>query len=386
MKKPLFIKLSFLVATTFLLSGCLKEEFDPLSWAIDPELVIAEESLVFGPFSEKKTMKIQCNYNEFQVSSDADWCHIETNCDSLLIHVQVDDNTTQGYRTSMVRILLHKANKSLEKSFQVIQNGGSLDVIGDWNVFWHQDITPYQKETLSAMLLNLVRIDHGTFLMGGQGIDSLANNYFPYLFDSTQVHRVTITKDYYIGRYEVSQKEWNAVMDNNPSRFVGDELPIENITWQEATEFLDRLSHLTLLNFRLPTEAEWEYAARGGQYSQHYLYAGSNNYNDVAKYVNNETNTNYTTDAVGSYLPNELGLYNMSGNVGELCSDWYGDYVLESATDPTGPSTGLIHLTRSGSFADAPSIRCTVYSRFILSSSQIASKQSYVGLRICINP
>lgn len=136
-------------------------------------------------------------------------------------------------------------------------------------------------------------------------------------------------------------------MGNNPSYFKGDNLPVEQVSWNDCQTFINRLNSYTGRNFRLTTEAEWEFAARGGNYSRHYKYSGSNYISDVAWYNDNSGNR---THPVGTKQANELGLYDMIGNVYEWCSDWYGSYSSYSQTDPTGPSSGSCRVHRGGSW------------------------------------
>ena len=175
---------------------------------------------------------------------------------------------------------------------------------------WSSSVTPKQKEVLSRLVGNMVQVKGGRFQMGGtpeQGSDAY-NNEKP-------VHEVTLS-DYYMGKYEVQQFEWEVVMGNNPSYFKGDDLPVEGVSWSDCHEFIGRLNALTGLNFKLPTEAQWEYAARGGRLSKGYKYSGSNNLGEVGWYGRNFGNC---THRVGQKQPNELGLYDMSGNVFEWC-------------------------------------------------------------------
>ena len=180
----------------------------------------------------------------------------------------------------------------------------------------------------------------GTFMMGSDASDAEA--------DEQPVHEVTLS-DYYIGQTEVTQHLWKKVMgdDNNPSAVEGNNLPVTNITWDEAQTFVERLSELTGMRFRLPTEAEWEYAARGGQKSKGYTYAGSDDIDEVGWYNGNSGNTPH---AVGQKQPNELGIYDMTGNVYEFCYDWYGPYSADPQTNPTGAATGEKHVLRGGCY------------------------------------
>ena len=185
--------------------------------------------------------------------------------------------------------------------------------------------------------IEMVFVKGGTFTMGAtaeQGSDVYS--------DEKPTHSVTVS-DFYIGKYEVTQAQWRAVMGSNPSYFKGDNLPVEQVTWNDVQEFIKKLNAQTGKRFRLPTEAEWEYAARGGNQSKGYKYSGSNNISEVAWY---KDNSNSKTHPVGQKTPNELGIYDMSGNVYEWCQDWYGDYSSSSQTNPTGPSSGSYRVKR----------------------------------------
>ena len=164
--------------------------------------------------------------------------------------------------------------------------------------------------------IDMVRVKAGTFTMGATA--EMKNPYD----DEKPTHRVTLTNDYYIGKYEVTQALWQAVMGNNPSKFKGDNLPVEQVSWNDCQEFISKLNRITGKLFRLPTEAEWEYAARGGKKSRGYQYSGSNNLSDVAWYDDNSV---IKIHAVGTKQPNKLGIY-MRGNVWEWCQDRYDKY------------------------------------------------------------
>lgn len=191
------------------------------------------------------------------------------------------------------------------------------------------------NDNLISILPEFIFIQGGTFQM--EFNDSQA----PF---GAPIYSVKLS-DFYLGKYEVTQSQWRAVMGNNPSNFKGDNLPVENVSWDETQKFINKLNALTRKNYRLPTEAEWEYAARGGNKSVGYIYSGSNTLSDVAWYSDN---SNSTTHEVGGKQPNEQGLYDMSGNVWEWCSNWYGDYNYNEQSNPTGPSSGSDHVRRGG--------------------------------------
>ena len=190
--------------------------------------------------------------------------------------------------------------------------------------------------------IDMVRVEAGTFTMGATPEMENPSE------DEKPPHQVTLTNNYYIGKYEVTQALWQAVMGNNPSRFKGDNLPVECVSWNDCQEFLSKLNSVTGKKFRLPTEAEWEYAARGGKKSRGCQYSGSNNLSDVAWYTDNSGSK---THIVGSKQANELGIYDMTGNVLEWCKDRYGKYSSSSQTNPTGATSGFYRVFRGGGWS-----------------------------------
>ena len=202
--------------------------------------------------------------------------------------------------------------------------------------------------TVNGVTFEMIAVKGGTFTMGASSGDSYADD------DERPTHSVTLS-DYYIGKFEVTQELWEAVMGSNPSYFKGSKLPVESVSWDDCQTFVRKLNSLTGKNFRLPTEAEWEYAARGGNRSRGYKYSGSNSIGEVAWYGDNSDSKTHT---VGTKSPNELGIYDMSGNVYEWCHDWYGSYGSSSQTNPQGPSSGSRRVLRGGSwFSNAGSCR-----------------------------
>ncbi len=225
--------------------------------------------------------------------------------------------------------------------------------------------------TVNGVSFEMVAVKGGTFTMGASSGDSDAYDW------EKPAHSVTLG-DYYIGKFEVTQELWEAVMGGNPSYFKGSNLPVEQVSWDDCQTFIRKLNSLTGANFRLPTEAEWEYAARGGSKSKGYKYSGSNNINDVAWYTGNSGSN---THAVGTKSPNELGIYDMSGNVWEWCQDWYGSYSSGSQTNPTGPSSASNRVTRGGSWCyDAQD--CRVSNRSSLTPD---SRYSFLGFRVVVS-
>ena len=198
---------------------------------------------------------------------------------------------------------------------------------------------PGQTFTANGVSFKMIPVEGGTFTMGAtseQGSDVGS--------DEKPAHQVTLSS-YYIGETEVTQELWEAVMGSNPSNFKGTNRPVEKVSWDDCKSFIEKLNSLTGENFRLPTEAEWEYAARGGSKGQGHKYSGSNSLSKVAWHIDN---SGYKTHPVKQKSPNELGIYDMSGNVREWCQDWKGAYSDGSQTNPTGPTSGSYRVYRGG--------------------------------------
>ena len=214
----------------------------------------------------------------------------------------------------------------------------------------------------------MVFVEGGTFKMGSDDSEAY--------FWEKPVHQVTLNS-YCIGKYEVTQELWEAVMGSNPSHFKGARRPVEQVSWDDCQVFIRKLNSLTGKSFKLPTEAQWEYAARGGKKSKGYKYSGSNTIGDVAWY---DGNSGSKTHDVVTKSPNELGLYDMAGNVWEWCSDWYGDYSSSSQTNPSGPSSGSSRVCRGGSWlSDARICRMSYRNDNSPSSGDIL-----LGFRLCL--
>lgn len=213
-----------------------------------------------------------------------------------------------------------------------------------------------KKRILKNLQDNMVLVKGGTFFME---------------------NRPTTLTDYYINKYLVTQAEWVAVTGNNPSNFKGDDRPVECVSWHDAQEFISKLNQLTGRAFRLPTEAQWEYAARGGNQSRGFEYAGSNNLHEVGWF---SENSGRQTQPVGRKKANELGLYDMSGNLWEWCSDWYGGFDNKAVTNPTGASSGSSRVLRGGSWLyDAGSCRSAYRS-----GGTPADRYYFYGFRLAL--
>lgn len=211
---------------------------------------------------------------------------------------------------------------------------------------------------VNGVSFKMVRVEHGSFTMGAtpeQGDD--ASEY------EKPAHRVTLTNDYYIGEMLVTQNLWKAVMGSNATYLEGNDLPVGSMSWPDTQKFFRKLNKLTGKNFRLPTEAEWEFAARGGNKSKGYKYAGSNNIDDVAWYYEN---SGKQIHPVGGKIPNELGIYDMSGNAWELCKGWCGEYSSCPQTNPMTSNAESYRSLRGGGWANF-SRCCRVSSRFYFS-------------------
>ena len=226
-------------------------------------------------------------------------------------------------------------------------------------------------DILDEIMRNMVYVEGGTFIMGATAEQKNTEKR------EEPAHSVTLSS-FYIGKYEVTQSLWKAVMGSNPSHFEGDNLPVENVSWNDCQTFLRKLNAMTGKNFRLPTEAEWEFSARGGNLSRGYQYSGSKKIDDVAWYRNNSGSK---THNVGTKAPNELGIYDMSGNVWEWCQDWKGSYSSSAQTNPKGPSSGSYRVIRCGGWGSSARF-CRVANR---SSSSPDDWDCYLGLRLALS-
>ena len=240
--------------------------------------------------------------------------------------------------------------------------------------------TPHDSQTdeyveLANCGLNMrmVFVEGGTFDMGATEEQNVSVDT-----DEKPVHTVTLNS-FYIAESEVTQAQWRKIMGDNPSHFEGDSRPVENVNWYEAKEFCIKLSKITGKKYTLPTEAQWEYAARGGNKHNGYVYSGSNNLDEVAWY---DLNCQGKTSPIKQKQPNELGLYDMSGNVYEWCLDYYGEYRASDATNPQGPRSGKERVLRGGCYD-----RGATYNRVTNRNCDLpTNKRSNNGLRVVCIP
>ena len=280
----------------------------------------------------------------------------------------------------LLAMLLVAFAGNAQNSSDFDHNGDGAVDLSDVSILINYILNPplvNQTFTVKGVNFDMIAVEGGTFTMGAteeQG--SEAYN------DEKPTHPVTLSS-YYIGKTEVTQELWEAVMGSNPSRFKDSnfqdpKLPVEQVSWNDCQTFITKLNALTGKNFRLPTEAEWEFAARGGNKSKGYIYSGSNTIVDVAWY---NSNSNWATCPVATKAPNELGIYDMSGNVWEWCSDWFGNYSSESQTNPTGPKSGSYRVERGGCWY-CNTRYCRVSYRGNYPPNYI---NEYLGLRLCLS-
>lgn len=254
-----------------------------------------------------------------------------------------------------------------------LYDDGELYRINGIPIQWSDDVSYEVKETVWEIIGSMVNVEGGDFEMGGNDPD------YP---DEMPAHKVTLS-GFLLSKVTVTQKQWAAIMRENPlwsdDYGKGDDYPANFISYNDALQFIDQLNSYSGLKLRLPTEAEWEYAACGGQQSHGYTYSGSNYANNVAWHRGNANGKMHPSADLVAH--NELGLFDMSGNVWEWCSDWYGSYTANSATDPTGPATGTKRVVRGGSFTyDAEFARCKARNCLNPTKQSLA-----VGLRLAMD-
>lgn len=307
------------------------------------------EEATYQVASEGKTLSVPVKCNaKWIVENSQDWCDVSATDQGM--NIVVDRNYQMNERTGTISL----KSGDVEQQIIIIQSACE----------WYESF-------------EMINVEAGSFYLGAQSSSSSKANYDSQAYAvESPVHRVTLDK-YSISKYEVTQSQWKAAMATNPSFKQGDNLPIESVTYEQVQEFILKLNQISGLTYRLPTEAEWEFAAKGGNQSEGFKYSGNSVIGVCGWYYSNAEST---THEVGGKEANELGIYDMTGNVREWCSDWFDYYSSGSATNPKGPKSGDMKVTRGGSWT-TPSVNCRNSYRFSSKTSEAASD---LGFRLVL--
>ena len=346
--------------------------------SVSPTLSLSTSSLGFSSTGSGQSFNVLSN-TSWTVSSNKSWCTVQKTSGSGdgSVTIWVSENTSTSARTATVTV----AASTISRSLSVTQSGAEVTPTPT-PIPTPIPSTGSRTFSVGDVTFKMIAVEGGTFTMGAtseQGSDA----------DDREkpTHSVTLSS-YSIGETEVTQALWQTVMGQKPandgyqwdSTFgLGGGYPAYYVSWNDCQNFIRRLNALTGENFRLPTEAEWEFAARGGNKSRGYKYAGSNNIDIVAWYDDNSGSL-CQTHIVGTKSPNELGLYDMSGNVREWCQDWYGYYSSSSQTNPTGPGSGYYRVNRGGNWC-IDAWFCRVSCR---SYNDPTHRYDVIGLRLAL--
>lgn len=288
------------------------------------EISVESNSVTAASKGETISVPIQSNV-QWSVENENEWCIVQKN----------------GYNLD---ITIDRNYKMIERSGMITVKSGEVS----------QNITITQSGCDWFDSFEMIDIAAGTFYMGAQKDNSSGQNYDASAYQiESPVHEVSISS-YSIGKFEVTQAQWIAAMGSNPSIIQGNNLPVENVTWEQVQEFISLLNEKSGLSYRLPTEAEWEFAAKGGNESNGFKYSGNSVLGACGWYY---SNSEATTHEVGSKEANELGLFDMSGNVREWCNDWFGYYDSSSSENPKGEFDGKTKVNRGGSWT-TPAVNC----------------------------
>ena len=331
------------------------------------------------------------NGKKFKELFELTWPKCETILTNYAKQKMVDWTTDKsmevfGYATvEQLKKAYSDATKNMTAQLKIIEFWGDMG-LGLAGIFYEgsgyydmnldfNDIPINTREfTVGDVTFSMVEVKGGSFLMGAsmEQINAAHDNEYP-------LHNVTLS-DYYIGQTEVTQELWQAVMGSVPGSFKNAKYPVSGVSWLECQQFITKLNEMTGEHFRLPTEAEWEYAARGGSGSMSRLYSGSDNLDNVAWYSGNSRSMPHV---VATKYPNQLALYDMSGNAMEWCSDWYGSYSSDALTNPTGPAEGTQRVCRGGGWGYGSDL-CRVSCRNSFAPSN--SMNENLGLRLVWEP
>jgi TonB family protein len=284
------------------------------------------------------------------------------------------DNVSVGLTPWQGNLIFGNHNLRIEQEDKKVEKQISLSQTGGETTFTLSLVPQSITEKVNKFGVDMIDIKGGTFTMGCINEQSNCED------NEKPAHEVTIS-DFQIGKYEVTQKQWIEIMGNNPSFNKSDNLPVEQVSWNDVQDFIKKLNQKTGKKYRLPTEAEWEYAARGVPVAEPVeatLYSGSNNIDEVAWYSGNSGST---THPVGQKKANGLGIYDMTGNVWEWCSDWYGNYSSENQINAQGASKGIYHVIRGGSWGYDPQI-CRISYRGNYSAND---KHDFIGFRLALS-
>ncbi|WP_126973849.1 SUMF1/EgtB/PvdO family nonheme iron enzyme [Gynurincola endophyticus] len=330
----------------------------------DPYITIGDNNQLNIRAAQLDTaLTVSTNQSVYEVNTEASWITFTKTANQLTVHIAENEGLV-----------------SRVDSFTVV--AGTTPHIATTKIVIRQ-AKPDSEDEITINGIEFVRVKAGSFFMGAQNTNAGGTNYYSAAAaNQMPVHKVNITKDFYIGKYELTQAQYQAVIGSNPSSTKGLNNPVEMVDYNEAVNFTSLLSQQVGVTFRLPTEAEWEYAARGGSASHQFIYSGSNNPLEVAYHftTGGTERADEITKPVGSYLPNSLGIYDMSGNVYEWCLDKQVSYTAAEKTDPVG-TTGN-NILRGGSWYHNAASQAVSYR----GSNSADFKRAYLGFRIIYVP
>lgn len=346
---------------------------------------------------EETNRNIQDKYHDLEsqeAKNDNDRLVLEKNYNDTLKEIETIQNEISWYQNEVKKLegllsqkedeyksvelanqLAQQDNKKYQEQIDELKSEVNRLMSTKFNVsispHIQQDSSNIRAFDVKGASFNMIRVEGGLFVMGASlGDKKAADNEKPS-------HSVTLS-DYWIGETQVTQELWLAVMGYNPSHFKLDfKRPVECVSWYDCKKFIDTLNEITGEAFCMPTEAQWEFAARGGNLSRGYIFAGSNQIKEVAWYAGDQK---FGTHRVGLLSPNELGIHDMSGNVFEWCKDWYSNYTEDEKIDPNGPSNGTVRVIRGGCWCyDLDGCRVSFRARHSLND-----KRHYIGLRLAL--